>query len=153
LLSSLMLISGAIFVFLVPASIGDGPVAFLWPLENIYCSVEPRFCTNKDPFNLTQSIMTTFEASMGLIAFAFYRLGRHPESLLLCTISCSLTCAKTLLIFVMEYISGLENIGHNSAVTIVFMYIVPNGIWVLCPGLVAISCSKKLIKQCKLGAW
>ncbi|KAL9612279.1 MAG: hypothetical protein Q9167_003102 [Letrouitia subvulpina] len=44
------------------------------------------------------------------------------------------TFAKTVIYMLNEYFSGFHNIGHNDAMTLVFLWIIPNGSWILLPG-------------------
>jgi phosphatidylglycerophosphate synthase len=35
-----------------------------------------------------------------------------------------------------EYFSGFANIGHNSAHNLIFLWIIPNGLWLLFPAYI-----------------
>ncbi|RMZ85791.1 hypothetical protein DV737_g362, partial [Chaetothyriales sp. CBS 132003] len=45
-----------------------------------------------------------------------------------------MTVSKTALYWLNEYFSNFENIGHNSASTLLWLWIVPNGAWLVFPG-------------------
>ncbi|PLB46807.1 hypothetical protein P170DRAFT_466207 [Aspergillus steynii IBT 23096] len=60
--------------------------------------------------------------------------GRTGANALLVAYSASvMTLGKTLLYWLNEFFSGFENIGHNDAVTLIFLWIIPNGLWIVFP--------------------
>ncbi|CAF9909102.1 hypothetical protein IMSHALPRED_007605 [Imshaugia aleurites] len=44
-----------------------------------------------------------------------------------------MTVSKTVLYWSNEYFSGFENIGHNDPLSLLFLWIIPNGLWLLFP--------------------
>ncbi|KAJ5818626.1 hypothetical protein N7474_004217 [Penicillium riverlandense] len=44
-----------------------------------------------------------------------------------------MTVSKTILYWLNEVFSGFENIGHNDAFTLIVMWIIPNGLWIVFP--------------------
>ncbi|OAA74533.1 hypothetical protein LEL_08114 [Akanthomyces lecanii RCEF 1005] len=42
-----------------------------------------------------------------------------------------MTLSKTILYWLNEYYSGFDNIGHNDLVSLVFLWIIPNGAWLV----------------------
>ncbi|KAG4437038.1 hypothetical protein IFR05_007474 [Cadophora sp. M221] len=44
-----------------------------------------------------------------------------------------MTVSKTVLYWMNEYYSGFENIGHNSIRDLIFLWIIPNGAWLVLP--------------------
>ncbi|KAG4410774.1 hypothetical protein IFR04_016089 [Cadophora malorum] len=44
-----------------------------------------------------------------------------------------MTVSKTVLYWMNEYYSGFENIGHNSVRNLIFLWIIPNGAWLVLP--------------------
>ncbi|ATY60397.1 hypothetical protein A9K55_006199 [Cordyceps militaris] len=42
-----------------------------------------------------------------------------------------MTLSKTLLYWLNEYYSGFDNIGHNDLVSLIFLWIIPNGAWLV----------------------
>ncbi|KAB8260650.1 hypothetical protein BDV32DRAFT_122820 [Aspergillus pseudonomiae] len=61
--------------------------------------------------------------------------GRTGATALLVAYSASLaTLSKTVLYWLNEAFSGFDNIGHNDAVTLIFLWIIPNGLWIVFPG-------------------
>ncbi|SLM35542.1 hypothetical protein LPUS_04848 [Lasallia pustulata] len=44
-----------------------------------------------------------------------------------------MTVSKTVLYWLNEYFSGFDNIGHNSWSALLFLWIIPNGAWLVFP--------------------
>ncbi|KAJ5246166.1 hypothetical protein N7468_001149 [Penicillium chermesinum] len=44
-----------------------------------------------------------------------------------------MTLSKTVLYWLNEYFSDFSNIGHNDALSLVFLWIIPNGLWLVFP--------------------
>ncbi|KLU87242.1 hypothetical protein MAPG_06243 [Magnaporthiopsis poae ATCC 64411] len=45
-----------------------------------------------------------------------------------------MTLSKTILYWLNEWWSGFDNIGHNTAWDICFLWVIPNGMWIVFPG-------------------
>lgn len=60
--------------------------------------------------------------------------GRIGAVALLIAYSASvMTLGKTVLYWLNEFFSGFENIGHNDLFTLIFLWIIPNGLWIVFP--------------------
>jgi hypothetical protein len=57
----------------------------------------------------------------------------------------ALTAAKTLLIFVIELVTGGQHVGHNPLGDLVLLYILPNTVWVVMPIVVAFATGRALL--------
>lgn len=44
-----------------------------------------------------------------------------------------MTLSKTVLYWLNEYFSGFDNIGHNDLHSLIFLWVIPNGLWLLLP--------------------
>ncbi|PYI07183.1 hypothetical protein BO78DRAFT_469246 [Aspergillus sclerotiicarbonarius CBS 121057] len=61
--------------------------------------------------------------------------GRTGATALLVAYSaCIMTLGKTILYWLNEAFSGFDNIGHNDPWTLFFLWIIPNGLWIVFPG-------------------
>ncbi|TVY37916.1 hypothetical protein LOCC1_G006722 [Lachnellula occidentalis] len=47
-----------------------------------------------------------------------------------------MTFSKTVLYWLSEYFSGFDNIGHNSLLDLIFLWIIPNGAWLVGSGYI-----------------
>ncbi|KAF6805474.1 hypothetical protein CSOJ01_09473 [Colletotrichum sojae] len=50
-----------------------------------------------------------------------------------------MTFSKTVLYWANEYFSGFDNIGHNAPIDLLFLWIIPNGAWLLGSGYMIAS--------------
>lgn len=57
-----------------------------------------------------------------------------------------MTVSKTILYQLNEYFSGFENIGHNDAVSLVFLYVIPNYAWIAFPSYMTYSFAKDILR-------
>ncbi|KAI9740698.1 MAG: hypothetical protein M1818_004663 [Claussenomyces sp. TS43310] len=48
-----------------------------------------------------------------------------------------MTLSKTVLYGLNEYFSGFQHIGHNSILELFFLWVVPNGLWIVLPAYMA----------------
>ncbi|KOS19177.1 hypothetical protein ESCO_000101 [Escovopsis weberi] len=56
-----------------------------------------------------------------------------------------MTVSKTVLYWANEYYSGFDNIGHNTMQDLVFLWIIPNGAWLVFPTYMIISLGMNLV--------
>jgi len=136
-----------LFVFMRPASFPGGSLAGVWLPYAEYIRVDLSYGDINNPFIWAQAIMSVIEISMVVAALYLNYRRRLPPAILLVFCASALTCAKTLLILLVEIVSGFENIGHNSLADMLFLYFVPNAVWILMPLLVVMSTGQFIIAQ------
>ncbi|KAJ5219069.1 uncharacterized protein N7498_001168 [Penicillium cinerascens] len=54
-------------------------------------------------------------------------------ALLVAYTASALTLSKTVLYWLNEFFSGFDNIGHNDLSALIFLWIIPNGLWIVFP--------------------
>lgn len=135
-----------LFVVLRPMSMEGGALSFLWLPYSQYVTVDLSYGNPSDPFTLVQAIMSQFEIAVLAVGIVFNAFRQTGLATLLVFFSCSLTWAKTTLIFLQEWASGLANVGHNSAEVLWLQYIVPNSVWVVVPLLVVLVTGRRLLR-------
>jgi len=63
--------------------------------------------------------------------------GKHGVLALLVLYSAAvMTVSKTVLYWMNEYYSGFDNIGHNSIIELLVLWIIPNGAWLVLPSYI-----------------
>ncbi|KAE8383616.1 hypothetical protein BDV26DRAFT_251309 [Aspergillus bertholletiae] len=78
---------------------------------------------------------TTKKGPMWMLTAEKVVSGRTGATALLVVYSASLvTFSKTVLYWLNEALSGFDNIGHNDVITLIFLWIIPNGLWIVFPG-------------------
>jgi len=137
------------FVLLRPLSMPGGSLHFLWKPYAKYVTVDLSYGDLTNGFVWAQATMSAFEVAVALIALVANRRGRRPLATLLVFSVSILTCAKTVLIFFIEALTRLEHVGHNTITDLLFLYVIPNGAWVIMPALVAWSTGRTLLAHWK----
>ncbi|KAM0803365.1 hypothetical protein BDR22DRAFT_840588 [Usnea florida] len=56
-----------------------------------------------------------------------------------------MTLSKTVLYLSNEYFSAFENIGHNDALSLLFLWIIPNGAWIIFPSYMIYTFSRSIL--------
>ncbi|KAK1633502.1 hypothetical protein BDP81DRAFT_67046 [Colletotrichum phormii] len=56
-----------------------------------------------------------------------------------------MTLSKTVLYWANEYFSGFDNIGHNPPLDLLFLWIIPNGAWLLGSGYMIFSMGSEIV--------
>ncbi|MCJ1478275.1 hypothetical protein MMC13_006952 [Lambiella insularis] len=57
-----------------------------------------------------------------------------------------MTLSKTALYWLTEYFSGFHNIGHNDAVSLLFLWVIPNGLWIVFPAYIAYVAGQEILE-------
>jgi len=57
-----------------------------------------------------------------------------------------MTVSKTVLYWMNEYYSGFENIGHNSLTNLIFLWIIPNGAWLVLPAYIIYVTGSEIVQ-------
>ena len=133
------------FVLLRPSSMPGGSLAFLWAPYAKYITVDLSYGDVHNGFVWAQAWMSCVEVLMVLAALAFSWRGKLPLATLLVFAVSVLTCAKTVLIFLIEAVTRGEHVGHNHVADLVLLYLLPNGVWIVMPALVAWSTGRTLL--------
>ncbi|KAK2732886.1 hypothetical protein FQN57_002452 [Myotisia sp. PD_48] len=56
-----------------------------------------------------------------------------------------MTLSKTVLYHLNEVFSGFNNIGHNDLKTIIFLWMLPNGLWIVFPSIISYVLGKEVV--------
>tara|TARA_Y100000589_G_C26756450_1_gene467969 strand:- start:107 stop:565 length:459 start_codon:yes stop_codon:yes gene_type:complete len=147
-ISTLVVIWDALFVLLRPASFPGGSLGFIWEFGYVlYMEVDRAYADQGNTYLhalATMSIVEALLVSWGLFA---HRVNKNRDAHLLVLVAASLTCAKTMLFVLVEAWSGWHSIGHNEWVPLLFVWIIPNGLWIVVPGAVIVDTSRRLMNQ------
>jgi len=87
--------------------------------------------------------------AVGFLAF-FLHLGGSRASVLAAFTAATMTVSKTILYLGLEIVSGFENVGHNDLRTLVALYLVPNGLWIIVPFFIMVAAGSRIL--CALAA-
>ncbi|GAM84809.1 hypothetical protein ANO11243_028100 [Dothideomycetidae sp. 11243] len=63
-----------------------------------------------------------------------------------------MTCSKTILYWLNEAFSGFSGVGHNDTFTLVFLWIIPNGPWIIIPGYLMYVMGAEILEGLSIAA-
>ncbi|XP_033742920.1 uncharacterized protein LOC117329212 [Pecten maximus] len=127
----------ASFIVFRPHSLPGGRLAYIWYLYKHYVTVDQRYADLKDDFVFAQSLLNYVEVVLNIIAIIMhYRKSRHTVPLAF-TVTV-MTFWKTVLYFLMYLVSDTYR-KNNTMVEHIFLFVIPNGFWIVVPFLVMIK--------------
>ena len=68
------------------------------------------------------------------VRYLFVRRTDRPHALIIGLVGSTMTVWKTFLYWLQEYYSGYAMVGHNNWQTLIFLWVIPNGAWLIFPG-------------------
>ena len=145
-ISTVVVVWDALFVLCRPASFPDGELGFIWSFAyTIYMATDLSYADVGNRVIEAMAVMSIGEACLVAIALMWDKRGAVRKAHLLAFVAAALTCAKTMLFFLVEGMYGWHSIAHNDLVSMLAFYIVPNGVWIVVPFMVAITLAKRII--------
>ncbi|KAI0199626.1 hypothetical protein F4808DRAFT_432314 [Astrocystis sublimbata] len=158
------------YVLLRPRTMPGGDLH--WPLYTpyaIYSEVDYVYgwkaFNAKSGFTGAQGFLNVVETLMYIYyAFVWYQnavpvggrkvvVGRKAATAVLVAFSAGImTLSKTVLYWLCEYYSGYDNIGHNSLRDLIFLWIIPNGAWLIGPTYMLYELGSELVDNLAAGA-
>ncbi|XP_052078879.1 uncharacterized protein LOC127716669 [Mytilus californianus] len=122
-------------------------------LDKYYIVVDRRYMDEEDSFSRGISLLNVVEVVLSvLVILLHYQKSKHTR-LMAFTVSV-MTFWKTVLYFVMftEYCGAGPLRVQNTIMQEIFIYVIPNGIWVVVPFLVMIQLWSLLAADSKQGS-
>ena len=152
-LSSIVVIWDASYILLRPLSMYKGSLYMLFMPYSKYITVDKLYGDINNPFVKAQSIMNIMECVVNYIGLYVYHIQykrgnrrnvteRTGLVILLCSVSATL--AKTLLYGIHDMYHTPSNTAHNNYIDWIFVYIIPNGLWIVVPAAVCVHIGSKL---------
>ncbi|KAL9545599.1 hypothetical protein MBANPS3_007067 [Mucor bainieri] len=167
LVSSLVVIWDFGYCLLRPLSMEGGSLNFLWKPYNLYAKENKKLAvhTQNPPHTSTSAHHYQIDYFYGLPAFNsqdgftgaqetllnFTYLGllksghvNVGQANLVGFSAALMTLSKTVLYWLIEPFSGYQHIGHNSLKDLIFLWIIPNGLWIVVPAAIVYTLGKDL---------
>ena len=139
-ITSVIVIWDASFVLSRPASFAH----ILWAPYRDYIVVDTLYGNVQDSFVWSQSILNLVEVFLNVVSLSLLGANRHRAAAVVAIFVCAMTSSKTLLYFVMEAACGYSHVRHNDPMTLLMLYILPNGVWLIVPAFCAASLGVRL---------
>ncbi|KAI7898452.1 uncharacterized protein BX663DRAFT_524767 [Cokeromyces recurvatus] len=149
-LSSLIVTWDFGYCLLRPHSMEGGSLNFLWKPYNLYGQIDhfyglPAF-NSHDGFTGAQAVMNAIETFLNFLYLWLLRKNVNVGQANLIGFSAALmTLSKTILYWLVEPFSGYQHIGHNTMKDLIFLWIIPNGFWIIVPSLVVYTLGKDIM--------
>ncbi|GAA5794748.1 hypothetical protein HPULCUR_000094 [Helicostylum pulchrum] len=136
-----------------PYSMEGGSLNFIWKPYNLYGTIDHFYGHHalaiKDGFTGAQATMNVIETFLNILYL--YLLRQENITVGQCNLvgfsGALMTLSKTILYWLIEPFSGYQHIGHNSIKNLVFLWIIPNGLWIVVPGMIAYFLGKDIISR------
>ncbi|TFK68073.1 hypothetical protein BDN72DRAFT_842290 [Pluteus cervinus] len=139
------------YCFMRPRSMKGGDLHWIWAPYALYQEVYglPAF-NSGDGFTNAQSFMNVLETALNLLYLYLAHVVAWPPATLIGFTSASLTLAKTVLYWMQEYYCNYCAVGHNNAWDLFWLWILPNGLWLVVPTLIVRTLGKDLVNALTL---
>lgn len=145
LISMLIVFWDVTFVLFRPASFAEGALGLIYIPYAKYIKIDTSYADMNNAFVVAQSIMSLFEIALGLIALYLNYRRVFLAACLFAFSSQLLTATKTILIFLLEIVGGMQHVGHNVISDLILYYFMPNSVWIVLPFAVVIVLGRLLI--------
>ncbi|KAK3357893.1 hypothetical protein B0T25DRAFT_173835 [Lasiosphaeria hispida] len=150
------------YVLLRPLSMPGGSLHWpVWAPYALYGSVDHMYGFKQwnlgNGFTAAQSVLNVVESLAYLVYaglwVAYVRGGGKAGltgrtgalAVLVLFAGVVMTLSKTLLYWLNESFSGFDNIGHNEPLQLFFLWIVPNGLWLVFPAIITYTIGSEIV--------
>jgi len=156
--SSVLVTWDFLYCFLRPRSMEGGDLFWFWSPYKLYGTIDhiygPKALESNNGFTNAQAFLNVIETMLN-IEYLYLahsspstlpsttanhggrRKKGHPTAPLIGFTAAVMTLSKTVLYHLQEYYCGWCSIGHNEFKTLFWLWIIPNGLWIVFPFLVA----------------
>jgi len=123
-----------------PRSMKGGDLHWIWKPYALYQEVDyvygVRALENNEGFTSAQSLLNLIETALNVYYVYLANVLGSPAAPVVGFAAVVMTFSKTVLYWAQEYFCGWCSIGHNNMADLLLMWILPNGLWILFPGLI-----------------
>ncbi|KAF9456287.1 hypothetical protein BDZ94DRAFT_1292916 [Collybia nuda] len=139
------------YCFMRPRSMVGGDLHWIWKPYALYQNVDyvyglPSF-NSGDGFTNAQSMLNVVETLLNITYLYLAHISEWPPATLVGFASAVMTLSKTILYWAQEYFCGYCAIGHNSTQDLIFLWIIPNGLWIVVPTVIVATLGKDLVQS------
>ncbi len=127
------------YILLRPRTLPGGDLAFIYKPYVLYSTIDLVYGVRDGEFNafgIGQSLMNVLENVAYLIGLWLYRVRRDKNFAFVVWFGALVaTFSKTVLYALVEIGDQNRNVSHNDWTTFFFLYILPNNVWTVVPGI------------------
>ncbi|KAF4610077.1 hypothetical protein D9613_010469 [Agrocybe pediades] len=139
------------YCFMRPRSMKGGDLHWIWKPYALYQEIDhvyglPSF-NRGDGFTNAQSLLNVIETFLNISYVYLAHVAQWPPATIVGFAAATMTLSKTILYWAQEYYCGFCAIGHNTWSDLFFLWIIPNGLWIVVPTFIVIRLGKDLINS------
>ncbi|KAG0664386.1 hypothetical protein C6P46_001431 [Rhodotorula mucilaginosa] len=143
------------YMLLRPRTFPGGDLFWFWKPYVLYAKTDLVYSRaayeSKDGFAAAQSVMNVVESVLNVV-FLVLAARHSPVAVLIGAIATAMTASKTVLYWLCDILSDWSMTGHNSRFDWWLLYAIPNGPWIVIPGLIAIHFYAQIAKSLRVAA-
>ncbi|EKM77576.1 hypothetical protein AGABI1DRAFT_101621 [Agaricus bisporus var. burnettii JB137-S8] len=153
ILSAPVVLWDAGYCFMRPRSMKGGDLHWIWRPYELYQVVYglPGLEQNNG-FTNAQSFMNVVETILNLVYIYLAHGVQSPSAPVVGLSAVVMTLAKTVLYWLNDYYCGFCNIGHNDVFTLITLWIIPNGIWLVIPSIITWVLGNDIAEQLNIAS-
>ncbi|KAF9044337.1 hypothetical protein BJ165DRAFT_1480513 [Panaeolus papilionaceus] len=144
------------YCFMRPRSMKGGDLHWIWKPYALYQEVDHVYglkaLSEGDGFTNAQSLLNLIETVLNLSYLYLAHVAQWPPAPIIGFGSALMASSKTILYWSQEYYCGFCAIGHNNILTIVALWVFPNGLWTIIPALIAYRLGKDIAQSIDISA-
>jgi len=157
LISSILVAWDCTYLFLRPHSMAGGKYHEPWFVpyaiyQNIDYVYGIKAFASKDGFPLAQGSLNVIENILNMVYLYLATVKNDPAAVVFGFMTVVITTSKTLLYFLKEYFCGFANVKHNSLQDLILYYIIPDGAWVVVPGIIMFIFGRDIARSLRFAA-
>jgi hypothetical protein len=150
LVSGLTVLWDAAFVLLQPRTFPGGDLHWLFKVYDTYAQVDKSYSKEAfldgEAFPRAQALVNLVEVALQFYCLILLWISKDKPKGVLVGFSCQLmTLAKTVLYFTVDGVSGFKNSKHNPIFNLVFLYVLPNSLWIIFPAIAVLTLGAQLL--------
>ncbi|KAH7107998.1 hypothetical protein BKA62DRAFT_764073 [Auriculariales sp. MPI-PUGE-AT-0066] len=156
LLSAPIVFWDSTYCFMRPRSMRGGDLHWIWKPYALYQEIDlvygEKALQENSGFTSAQAFMSIVETVLNL--FYVYKVHVSPSSTAPLIGLCSATMAlsKTMLYWASEYFCNYCAVGHNTMFNLVFLWMIPTGMWLVMPALIIVRLGGEVARQLQVAA-
>ncbi|KAN0060360.1 hypothetical protein ACQY0O_007689 [Thecaphora frezii] len=157
-LSSLIIAWDFCFVFLRPRSMKGGDLSWIWAPYELYGDIDHLYGFKawdaRDGLPAALSALNVVETCLNFAYVYLAHSTRSPAKMAAAPLvgftAVTMTLSKTVLYILNDYFCDWCKTGHNSWHDRMFLWIIPNSLWVLIPSLIMYVLGRELYQNLKI---
>ncbi|KAG2174397.1 hypothetical protein INT43_004420 [Umbelopsis isabellina] len=148
--SSLLVLWDVGYCLMRPHSMFNGKYNWLWRPYNLYAKVDhfygPEAIAANDGFTAAQSWLNLIETIINLtyVKMATDKQTNLGVANLVGFSAAVMTLSKTVLYWLNDACSGWSHTRHNDLQSLILLWVIPNGAWIVFPAFIVLALGKDL---------